>query len=282
MIHRARLARGAVVAALRLRSRHGRSADQPVCPIDLALDEGVDVRFEPLKSLEGMYAPDRSLIIIGSLRPRGRRAYTCAHELAHHVFGHGLRVDELLDAETETLSKDAAEYVANRFAAALLMPKLAVLHAFGVRRWDIASCDPVQVFTIAGLLGVGYSTLVGYLKGTLGTIGSVAAQRLRESSPKAIRGCILGRDSPSGLVVVDEFWSGRPVDVEEGDLLLIPAGASADEDIVEHAGEQLLRARAPGKTRLRRGDWGVELRVMRAGYTGLAKYRHLKEVDDDV
>ena len=46
------------------------------------------------------------------------------------------------------------EYAADRFAAALLMPKLAVLHAFAVRRWDIPTCEPEQVLTISGVLGV--------------------------------------------------------------------------------------------------------------------------------
>jgi len=36
------------------------------------------------------------------------------------------------------------------------MPKLAVLHAFSARGWKIAACTPEQVFTIAGVFGVGF------------------------------------------------------------------------------------------------------------------------------
>jgi len=274
------VARRAVTEALRLRGRHGGAADQPICPIDLALAEGIDVRFESMRSLEGMYTPDVPLIVLGSLRPRGRRAYTCAHELGHHVFGHGLRIDEILDGSPEKMGKDDAEYVADRFAAALLMPKLAVLHAFAVRRWDVGACDPEQVFTIAGFLGVGYTTLVGYLEGTLRIITSPVAVRLSKSSPKTIRSRIVGTDGPGGVVIVDEFWSGRPVDAEVGDFLVVPSGASADEEIVERAGERLFRAKASGATRLRRGTWQADLRIMRTGYTGLAHYRHLEEAND--
>lgn len=281
MSNRGDLARSAVTEALRLRSRNGRKGDQPICPIDLALEAGLDVRFESISSLEGMYVPDGPCIILGALRPRGRRAYTCAHELGHHVFGHGVRFDEILATASRVACKDDAEYVADRFAAALLMPKLAVLQAFVVRRWDIATCNPEQLLTIAGVLGVGYTTLLGYLEGTLRAIDSSTAAGLRKSSPKAIRSRLLGTQDPPGLVMVDEFWSGRPVDAEVGDFLAVPAGASVNGDIVERASEQLLFAKAPGTTRLQCGPWHAQLRIMRAGYTGLAAYRHLEEADDD-
>jgi hypothetical protein len=274
------LARRAVTEALRFRNRRGCSPNLPICPIDLALDDGIDVRLEPIGSLEGMYTPDGPLIIIGSLRPRGRRAYTCAHELGHHVFGHGLRIDELLGGEGALKREDDTEYMADRFAAALLMPKLAVLNAFAVRRWDIPTCEPEHVFTISGVLGVGYTTLISYLEGTLGVIGAATAVRLRKASPKTIRGRILGMDGIKELVVVDEFWSGRAVDAEVGDILLVPAGASASGNFVKRTNDRLLQAMAPGMTRLVRGNWAADLRIMRPGYEGLACYRYLEEVDD--
>lgn len=281
MSNRDGLARAAVTEALRLRVRHGRAGDQPVCPIDLALDEGVDVRFASIPSLEGMYMPQGREIVIGSLRPCGRRAFTCAHELGHDAFGHGLRIDELLDGRAATNRKDDTEFVADRFAAALLMPKLAVLQAFVVRGWQIGSCTAAQALAIAGLLGVGYTTLIGYLAGTLGVIDKPAAERLRKVAPKTIRAEILGTDSPGGMVVVDEFWRGRPVDLEVGDHVVVPEGTSASGDLLEPARERVFVAAAPGTARMERGPWSVDVRVMRVDYTGLAVYRHLEEVDDD-
>lgn len=280
MSYRDGQARSAVTAALRLRSRHGHSPEHPICPIDLAVAEGVDVRFESIKSLEGMYTPNGPLIIIGSLRPRGRRSYTCAHELGHHVFGHGVRIDELLD-DGPAAPKDDAEFIADRFAAALLMPKLAVLHAFSVRNWDIATPTPEQLYSIAGLLGVGYTTLIGYIEGTLRLLSSSTARELRKTSPKTIRARILGDDIAGGLIVVDQFWSGRPVDAEVGDAIMVPSGVSFDGDGLEPLNGNLLRAKAPGAGRLRGVDWEVDVRISRAAYTGLALYRYLEDADDD-
>lgn len=275
-------ARSAVTAALRLRSRHGHAPEQPICPIDLALAEGVDVRFECIKSLEGMYTPDGPLIILGSLRPRGRRSYTCAHELGHHVFGHGLRIDELLaDESVEVSTSDDAEFIADRFAAALLMPKLAVLHAFSVRSWNIATATAEQIYSVAGLLGVGYTTLIGYIEGTLRMLSASAARELRKTSPKTIRSRVLGEDAAAGLIVVDEFWSGRIVDAEVGDAIVVPSGVTFDGSALEPVNGELLRAKAPGTARLHHAGWSVTVRISRAAYTGLAVYRHLEEADDD-
>jgi hypothetical protein len=269
------------MAALRLRSGHGHALEEPICPIDLALAENVDVRFEPIKSLEGLYTPDGPLIVLGSLRPRGRRSYTCAHELGHHVFKHGLRIDELLEDNSKEGQTDDAEYVADRFAAALLMPKLAVLHAFATRRWEIGRSTPEHVYTIAGVLGVGYTTLIGYLEGTLRLLCSSTARQLRNTSPKAIRARVLGNDDVDGLVIVDEFWQGRPVDAEVGDAIVVPTGVSLSSHVVELIDDGLLRASAPGIATLRRGDWSIEVRVARSPFSGLAVYRHLEDTDDD-
>lgn len=277
MSYREGLARRAVREALRLRARHGLAPDQPVCPVDLALEEGLEVRFEPAPSLEGLYAPDEGLIVLGSLRPSGRRNYTCAHELGHHVFGHGFRVDEMADVALSEATDD--EYLANRFAAALLMPKLAVLRAFGARGWDPTEAAPDRVYAVSCALGVGYATLVSYLEGTLGLVSSSAASRMRKRSPKAIRAQLVGADTAGGLVVVDKFWRGRPVDAEVGDVLLVPPGAKPDAGIVERAGLDAFRAFAPGVTRLSNGEWEAELRVMRRGFRGLAQYRHLEDPD---
>src|SRR5688572_29385289 len=100
MIHRERIAMQAVHSALRLRARLGRSLDGAVCPYDLAIEMGISLRFVAVPSLEGMYQTgSRPLVILNSLRPAGRRAFNCAHELGHHAFSHGDCIDELLDRD---------------------------------------------------------------------------------------------------------------------------------------------------------------------------------------
>ncbi len=279
MTRRDALAQQAVLAALRLRSRRGRAPNQAVCPIDLALEEGVEVRLVALPSLEGMYTPDVPAIVLGALRPAGRRAYNAAHELGHHEFAHGLRVDELLDGERAP--RDEAEFVADRFGAAIIMPKAAVMRSFSVRGWTAEAATPEQTFVVAGELGVGYTTLIGNLAGTLRLIGAATAERLRRTSPKSIRAALAGSDHEAGVVVVDQHWSGRAVDVEVGDVLLVDHDTTAEGPAVDRPDARVLRARAPGVARLGRSLGDLVVRVMRREYAGLASYRHLEEADDD-
>ncbi|MDF3071829.1 MAG: putative Zn peptidase, partial [Polyangiaceae bacterium] len=166
------------------------------------------------------------------------------------------------------------------FAAALLMPKLAVMNAFVTRNWDVASCSAEQVFVVAGALGVGYTTLVGYLEGTLRIVAPSHAAKLRKTSPKALRARLLGADTPAGVVVVDTAWQGRPVDVSVGDALLVPAGTSAAGEALDRVSATVLHARAPGAAQLSSGTWTAEVRCMRPDFTGLAEYRHLEASDD--
>jgi hypothetical protein len=178
-----RLAERATAAALRLRVQKGRGLHSAICPFDLALDMGLEVRFERIPSLEGIYrAGAVPLVLLSSLRPAGRRAYNCAHEIGHHVFGHGTRVDELLDRKRDGF--DPEEYLADRFASALLMPQAALLRAFAVRGWRVSSATETQMLAIAGYFGVGYTTLIGYLEKTLGVLADDRASELRRRTPK--------------------------------------------------------------------------------------------------
>lgn len=275
---RVSVARQAVAAALRVRSRLKRPLDQPVCPFGVAEALGVKVRFEPLASLEGLYAPDEPLIVIGSLRPRGRRNYTCGHELGHHVLGHGFRLDEAPIGVPPGV-QDEAEYSADRFSAALLMPKVAVERSFAVRGWRIGACSPIQIYVIANFFGVGYSTLVGYLERTLGVITSELAATVR-IRPSAIRKEILGFEAPHDLVVVDDRWGDRDVDVDVGDLVVLPAGSSVTGDSVRVdriGGHLLARAERPGVASVQHLGGTAALRVARREFRGLNDYRHLED-----
>lgn len=272
------------MAALRVRARLGREPGEAVCPFDIAEGLGVTVRLEPLSSLEGMYSPDGPNIVIGSLRPFGRRAFTCGHELGHHVLGHGFRIDELIEQDASA-DQDAAEYAADRFSAALLMPKLSVLAAFTARGWSPANCTAEQAYVVAGCLGVGYTTIIGYLRHTLHELHVGHADTLTRERTNAIRRRILGFDPTKGLLVIDRHWGRRPADVEIGDTLLLPAGASLTgaavtvNDLLD--GRRAYRAVAPGLCKVSLDKWSVEVRVSRAAFRGLAVYRHLEDAEDD-
>ena len=91
------MAQGAFAAALRMRKNAGYRLDEAICVYDLAETLGIEVRFADIPSMEGMlYCNPDPAIIVSSLRPSGRRAFTCAHELGHFQAGDGTTVDDLV------------------------------------------------------------------------------------------------------------------------------------------------------------------------------------------
>ena len=185
------IARKATAEALRTRLRAGYGLDTPICVYSLAGCLGIDVRFFDLPSLEGMYYNSpKPHIILSSLRPPGRRAFTCAHELGHHSRGDGTSLDEMVEQWTGSRF-DPTEFFADCFAGALLMPKTAVERAFFLRRWEISECTPDQAYAIANYFGVGYSTLVHHL-----SPGLVAGHKLPRGT--AIKSISTPRSSDGG------------------------------------------------------------------------------------
>lgn len=286
MIRRRRLAKDALMKATRVRRQAGLRPDEAMCVYDLAGGMDVEVRFLDLPSLEGMYSKKpEPVIVISSLRPPGRQAYTCGHELGHHVFGHGFRIDQLLAADP--LDEDDDEFLVDCFAGFLLMPKAAVLAAFSQRGWNPESSTPVQIFTIAGWLGVGYETLIVHMRASLGILGNGNANALRKATPKAIKSDLLGEERQENLVVIDRFWAGRAVDLQVGDYVLGMPGVESDKTcirVVQDDGqESILQAVGIGLGRIMHRDsgWSSFVRISRRGYVGRSIFRHDAEVGDD-
>lgn len=280
----AELARKAARAAARVRADLGVGPAEGVCPFDLAEGLEVPVRLVALPSLEGMYSPEpRPTIVVSVERPPGRRRYTCGHELGHHVFCHGTRLDELADEATALWSPE--EFVAQRFAAALLMPRLAVDSAFAKRGWSISQPTPEMIFIVARELGVGFTTLVGHLEQTLGHVPRSTADALRRVRLPQLRARLAGFDVKHELLVVDRHWGRRTIDIEVGDVVVLPSNAEFGGACaaIERMPVGHLAALAPGVGSLsidgRRLP--VQIRVSRREFTGLARYRHLEEVGDD-
>src|SRR5205823_3063845 len=90
------LAREAIEKSVEIREEFGYDFRSPICVYELCERAGVKVSFVADVSMEGVYAAFRKpTIVLSALRPLSRRAFTCAHELGHHVFGHGSAIDEL-------------------------------------------------------------------------------------------------------------------------------------------------------------------------------------------
>jgi Zn-dependent peptidase ImmA (M78 family) len=277
------LATKGMQAALRVRQMLGADLHSPICIFDACDRLGVQVRFVEINSMEGTYyqgPPPR--IFLGARRPLPRRAFTCGHELGHHVFGHGSTIDQLQEeAASEAWQPD--EFLVNAFSGALLMPHVGLKRAFAVRSTTPEEATPQAIFAISCNFGIGYDTLVNHLSNGVRLISHDRAKELGKSSPKDIRRALLGREVQEPLIVVDEHWTAPTVDLEVGTFLLVPAQWSADGVVVRHCESfgitELFQAMTTGLGRLINKATGESrfVRVSRFQFAGLSKYRHLEE-----
>jgi len=289
--NRRALATQAMQAAVATRAKAKLDQVGPICIYGLCETLGVAVRFNNI-NMEGMYQrglPPR--IHLSARRPLPRRAYNCAHELGHHVFGHGSSIDELREDAKAQPWEDPKEFLADTFAGFLLMPIIGLRRAFSVRGWAPETATPVQMFTIACEFGVGYATLLTHLSAGVNMLSRGRVAALQRVTPKALRMDILSALTPEPLIVVDRHRAGPTLDAEVKTLLVLPPGTEVagnglafERDL---AAGRLFRAMKPGIFQASAGDWAVFVRVAPVqknepyGYVGLAQYRHLEEDPDE-
>lgn len=284
MTARRKLATMAVREAARVRRRLGIGPTSSACPFDIAAALGVIVHLQELPSLEGMYSPGRrATVVLGTERPWGRMRHTCGHELAHHVFGHGIRLDELChDGRRGWI---AEEYLADRFSTALLMPKLAVVDAVRRRGWDGTTLSALQTFVLAQDFGVGYRNFVSHAERTLGLIPSASAASLRRQgrSLPQLREAAAGFQAEYDVFVADEHWGARALDMQTGDVVVTPDDALFTGVCARRSCSPVSHLVAitagKGELRLRTRESPINIRVSQRGFTGLAAYRHLEDGD---
>lgn len=280
------LATAAMSASVQARMNGGFDLLSPLCPYALCKAHGVQVRFTDI-SMEGMYQRGtKPRIHLSALRPLARRAFTCVHELGHHIFGHGSTIDQLQDGVSLKSWDDPNEFLVDMFAGFVLMPTLGLRHALARRGWLAHELTPAQAFQVSSEFGVGYSTLVTHMARSLGMIPESHLIALRRTPPKAIRAAILGRPHEPALSCVDEHWEAPSLDVEVGGSVLLPMDTTVPvgtlREIGERAGARLFEATAPGIVKLGRlrARKTLDVRISPARFIGLAEFRHL-EADPD-
>lgn len=286
------LATQAMQAATATRAKAQLDQAGPICIYGVCETLGVVVRFNNI-NMEGMYQrglPPR--IHLSARRPLPRRTYNCAHELGHHVFGHGSSIDELREDAKAHPWEDPKEFLADTFAGFILMPIIGLRRAFSDRRWAPETATPAQIFTIACEFGVGYATLVTHLSAGVNMLSRGRAATLQRVTPKALRMDILGAMTPDPLIVVDRHRTAPTLDAQVKTLLLLPSGADVAGDGLaferDLAVGRLFRAVKPGIFQASAGDWAAFVRVAPVqknepsyGYIGLAQFRHLEEDLDE-
>lgn len=281
------LAAQALRAAATTRAQAGLDQHKRLCVYGLCETLGVTVRFNNI-NMEGMYqrsSPPR--IHLSARRPLSRRAYNCAHELGHHIFGHGSSIDELREEAKENPWQDPKEFLADTFAGFLLMPITGLRRAFATRGWLPEAATSAQMFTVACEFGVGYSTLITHLSAGVNMISQSRASVLQRTKPKVLRTAILGSLTQEPLIVIDSQSAGPTIDAEVNTLLLLPPGTEARGEVLaivrDTADGRLFRGIRPGITQVvaDSGSWAKFVRVAPESYVGLAQYRHLEDDPDE-
>ena len=285
------LATQAMQAATATRAKADLDQAGPICIYGLCETLGIVVRFNNF-NMEGMYQrglPPR--IHLSARRPLPRRTYNCAHELGHHVFGHGSSIDELREDAKAQPWEDPKEFLADTFAGFILMPIIGLRRAFSVRGWTAATATPTQIFTVACEFGVGYVTLLTHLSAGVNLLPRSRVAALRRVKPKALRMSILGAFATEPLIVADHHRTATTLDAEVKTLILLPPGAEVEGGGLaferDLAAGRLFRAVKPGIFQVSAGEWAVFVRVAPVqqnepyGYVGLARYRHLEEDPDE-
>lgn len=272
-----------------VRMSAGLGVKDPICIFGLCDSLGVRVRFVEV-SMEGLYvrsATGMPEILISAKRPIPRRVFTCAHELGHHVFGHGFSVDEMVERAEEDARFDPDEFLVDAFAGFLLIPTIGLRRAFSNRSLSHKTASPLQLFTIACAFGVGYETLIKHMTYSLRMLTRSELKGLMRHGPKRIRTGVLGFETNSPLVIVDDHWTLPTIDVEVGSRVLLPNWAIVTGDHLGReettAGGSLYRADRPGISRVTRdgSDWAAFVRVSKYEFAGLSRYRHLEDEDDE-
>ena len=255
--------------------------NQPICVYDVCEKLNVEVRFID-NNMEGMYWADAEpRILLSSKRPLARRTFNCAHELGHHEFGDGSSIDELKKNMEYPSRRDPKESRADSFAAHLLMPIIGLRYALNSRNIKPQTATAEQLYVIACDFGVGYSTLITHLSAGLQMMSISRANKLMKSTPKTIRTKLLGQETNTPLIVADANRLNPRIDIETGNLLMLPKNAIVDAGKLKPMGTiknaSIFEASTTGIAQIKTSKWTAFARIARHEYVGRACYRHLEE-----
>ncbi len=279
MIRRCLASRAVAKKALEFRQASGMKFEDPCDICETIARHGVDLQFVDIPSLEGMYLEEAEVqrICVCSHRPVGRQHFTAAHELGHHVLGHGTSFDAVIDEFGEANDLTPDEVAADAFARYILMPPRAVQVAFRQRGFDLGHLEPLAVYRAACWLGVGYSTLLNQMLYSLGLLKPLDYKRLSKISPKNIKAKLAGAVSDHDVWPVDHLWVDRRLRTQLGDLLIGLAPGRSTHMLKELEGGKYI-ANAVGESVFPLATGGsLTVSVSRAAYVGFYEYRYLRE-----
>lgn len=256
---------------------------EPVNIFDACANLGVTVRFVDV-SMEGMYVSiedaEEEVILISSLRPFPRRVFTCAHELGHHLFKHGTKVDGLNEDSASKSSYDRDEQLVDAFAGAFLMPIAGIDAEFNRRSWSPRTASPEQFYTISSIFGTGYKTLITHCR-VNGLINEAESLSLGKQQPAKLLQKILSKDVVnSHFRIIDGKTDIPVIDLEVGNYIFLPEGITIESEHLIELGNtdygRVFIADCPGITRAISPEKAHFIRIQNTAYVGLAENRHLE------
>lgn len=277
--------RKALLKADEIRRKLKLNMFQPVNIFDACIDLGLTVRFVEI-NMEGMYVSSENgtfpTILLSNQRPLPRRIFTCAHELGHHFFEHGTRVDALSDQTNSLPSNNNEESLVNAFAGALLMPIAGIQSEFVKRGWKPQTISPVQLYTICSVFGTGYQTLIVHCQANK-IFDEAKGNSLLKYTPAKILKNILGTiDNNSHFKIIDSQTDLSVIDIEVSNFIILPTNFRLEGSHLQKYQETLngsvYIAVKPGIIRVAALDNSVSyfIRIQNANYIGLAENRHLE------
>lgn len=191
---------------------------------------------KPLQGLAGAYAAPElggPVVLLSSGLDEMTMRHTAAHELGHHVFGHGSKMDERVDPDSDGLggSWPEEEKLAEAFAAWFLMPLPAVRTAIRRSGAD-RSLTPEDVHQLACWLGATFAGTARHLVNLRMLAPGQASALVRSwrARNRKIRAALCGSaTTPPGRVwVIRPEASQADLHVLPGDTLVYPAGELPD------------------------------------------------------
>ncbi len=272
----------AIRKASEIRLKLGFNLFEPINIYDVCEKLNIDVQFVDL-NMEGLYVNNgQPKIFISCLRPFPRRVFTCGHELGHHVFNHGLKVDVLFDEEEVCAPKNGDETLVDAFSAHLLMPISCVQSEFSKRKLDFQKATPIDYFTVSSVLGVGYKTLVTHCRVNKLTRDLKAQELLKYTPAKILRSYVGIVEETAFFKIIDAKTDSKPIDLETSSYIILPKDFEVDREYLKKKQDtpigSLFLATKSGISSIRSNDdaFSCFIRIQPRNYIGFAQYRHLE------
>lgn len=269
----------AIKKSSQLRLSLGYNLFQPLNIYDVCAKLGIEVQLVDI-NMEGLYISNGELprILLSNLRPATRRVFTCAHELGHHLFNHGFKIDIITNESL--FDTNIEEKQVDTFAAHFLMPVLGINSEFIKRKITLENASELEYYKISSLFSVGYETLIQHCYFNALITESKKNSLLKYTPAKILKQYYIKEYNKYSFKIIDEKGLFMPIDLEVDSLLIIPKSFDVDYNYLElfseNETENIYKTVKAGISNIYFENKGCFIRIQPKNYTGYTEYRHLE------